>query len=117
MGHTISIDDFGPAVAEVIHATPGAAELLLSILHKRHKAFDSFVFHSVEISIPDVPMCIRTAARSTRSSVRQTFAARTAAKAGDDDGGDSDPERQTYHRNNQQHLNNAVSTILSGGAK
>lgn len=44
-----------------------------------------------------------------------------ASEAGDDDdgGGDSDPEpeRQPHYRNNQQYLNNAVSTFLFGGAK
>lgn len=56
-------------------------------------------------------------ARSARSSVRQSFTARSAAKAGDDGGGDSDPERRTYHRNTQQHLlSNAVSA-LTGGVK
>ena len=61
---------------------------------------------------------IRRAARSARSSVRQTFAARKAAKAADSGGGSSDPDgRRPHTETNTINTSLPVSAFLFGGAK
>ncbi len=61
---------------------------------------------------------IQRAARSVRSAVRQTFAARKAAKAADSGGGSSDPDgRRPHTKPNTSKTRLTVSTFLIGGAK
>lgn len=63
-------------------------------------------------------------ARAARPAVRQTFVARTAAKAADDGGGSSDPDGRRPHTSKTSktsktsiNSNTAVSTPVQGGAK
>ena len=60
---------------------------------------------------------VQRAARAVRSAVRQTFAARKAAKAADSGGGSSDPDGRRPL--NKPNTCNAlpVSAFLTGGAK
>lgn len=61
---------------------------------------------------------IQRAARSVRSAVRKTFAARKAAKAADSGGGSSDPDgRRPHTKPNTSKTRLTVSTFLIGGAK
>lgn len=61
---------------------------------------------------------IQRAARSARSSVRQTFAARKAAKTADSGGGSSDPDgRRPHTETNASKTRLTVSAFLLGGAK
>lgn len=60
---------------------------------------------------------VRRAARSVRSSVRQTFAARKAAKAADSGGGSSDPDGRRPLNNPNTCNALPVSAFLTGGAK
>ena len=77
------------------------------------------------ISLPSivktVAFRVQRAARAVRSAVRQTFAARKAAKSADSGGGSSDPDgRRPHTETNTRNTCNtfsAVSAFLFGGAK
>lgn len=68
--------------------------------------------------IKAVAVRVQRAARSIRSSVRQTFATRKAAKTSDDGGGSSDPDgRRPHTETNTSNTPLPVSAFLFGGAK
>ena len=68
--------------------------------------------------IKAVAVRVKRAARSVGSAVRQTFAARKAAKAADSGGGSSDPDgRRPLKETNTRNTFSAVSAFLFGGAK
>lgn len=74
------------------------------------------------ISLPSivktVAFRVQRAARAVRSAVRQTFAARKAAKSADSGGGSSDPDgRRPHTETNIRNTFSAVSAFLFGGAK
>ncbi len=74
------------------------------------------------ISLPSIVKTIafrvQRAARAVRSAVRQTFAARKAAKSADSGGGSSDPDGRRPHKEaNTRNTFYAVSAFLFGGAK
>lgn len=64
-----------------------------------------------------VAVRVQRAARSVRSSVRQTFAARKAAKAADSGGGSSDPDGRRHTETNTSKTLSPVFAFLFGGAK
>lgn len=76
---------------------------------------------SLPLIVKAVASRVQRAARSVRSAVRQTFAARKAAKAADSGGGSSDPDgRRPHTETNTRNTRNtfsAVSAFLFGGAK
>lgn len=60
----------------------------------------------------------RRSSRATRSSARQSFSARTAAKSADSGGGSSDPDGPRPHaKTNPSNTHLHVSAFLFGGAK
>ena len=74
------------------------------------------------ISLPSIVKAVacrvQRAARAVRSAVRQTFAARKAAKAADSGGGSSDPDgRRPHTETNTSNTPSPVSAFLFGGAK
>ena len=58
---------------------------------------------------------VQRAARAVRSSVRQSFAARTAAKAADGGGGDPDPDGRKHHLTSTTSISRF--DLCNGGAK
>ncbi len=77
----------------------------------------SVIFAKSKVVIPTVrKVCkrVQRAARTVRSSVRQSFATRTAAKAADGGGGDPDPDGRTHLTSNT-----SISRfdLCNGGAK
>ena len=87
------------------------------------KSFDVLIrpLAAPAISLPPMvkPVAFRVqrAARAVRSAVRQTFAARKAAKAADSGGGSSDPDGRRPLNSPPICNTLSVSAFLTGGAK
>lgn len=88
------------------------------------KALQPFRFESApsmtrsNAFVKTIAIRVQRAARSVRSSVRQTFTARKAAKAADSGGGSSDPDgRRPHTRAITSNTLSPASAFLLGGAK
>lgn len=97
------------------------AKGISSYLDYARKILDDIGKHLIRIpTLPKkVPPFLRGAARSARSSVRQTFAARKAAKSADGGGGSSDPDGRrpkTYTFSNPR-FTLLVAAFRFGGAQ
>ena len=96
---------------------------LIDDYEDRHSYLDLFTRAATSTvklpaNIKAVAVRVQRAARSVRSAVRQTFAARKAAKAADSGGGSSDPDgRQPHTETNTSKTLSPVSSFLFGGAK
>ena len=108
MGLTTSTSRVFKTIRESQHAL---LEGILSILEREHcsGARQPLTLHSSSLR-PN------RSGRSRRSSVRQTFAARKAAKVSDSGGGSSDPDRRQSPRKTSS-IYGIVFTALIGGEK